>query len=112
MKHQPSFDFDWFNDEQPAAKTSRPHDSAIFVAYIKQVAPQLITSDHPIHKTPKGYATNNSAYSDIGQFEIDSARSVIIHRHKVAHLVGNKYEYGIEETLHRIEFKEDRAVVH
>jgi len=109
MKYQPSFSYD---DFEPSPQNTRPSDNVIFIAYIKQVAPQLISTSHPIHKTPNGYMTNNSAMSDIGQFEFDPKNQIIIHRHKVATYVGNKYEYGIGETVHKVEFLGDRMIVH
>lgn len=111
-KYQPLFDFGWIEEVEEQPKNARPADSAIFIAYIKQVAPQLIKSDCPIHKTPKGYMTNNSAMSDIGQFEFDSKNQIIIHRHKIATYVGNRYEYGVGETILRVEFTENMMIVH
>lgn len=111
-KYQPHFKFDEFDEQQHIEEKKRPHDSAIFMAYIKMVAPELITSDHPIHKVANGYATNNSPWSGIGQFVFDVKKSLIIHRHKESRFTGNQYENEIVETLHPIEFVEGRAIVH
>lgn len=112
MKYQLSFDLGWVEQEKPVKGNKRPPDSVIFVAYLQQVAPQLITSNKPIHKTTNGYATNSSPWFNVGQFVFDTENSVIIHRHKVARYVENRYEYEIENTVHKIEFKDGEAIVH
>jgi hypothetical protein len=107
MKYQPSFSFGEI-DLKPA---KRPLDNKLFIAYIKQVAPQLITSTHPIHRTKTGYATNTSPYNGIGQLELDLNRAVVIHRHTNPVLVGNIYEYPLVEDLYHVEFRDDRMIV-
>lgn len=113
-KYQPTFDlFEWDSPAKPQEQEQeqkRPADAHIFIAFLKQVAPQLV-NDHPIHKTKNGYVTNNSPWSAFGQFEIDLKNAVIIHRQKVARLIGFRYEYEIGETQRKIEFKEDRMIV-
>lgn len=111
-KYQPHFNFDSLTEQSTVETKKRPHDSAIFIAYIKMVAPELITSDHPIHKTANGYATNNSPWKGVGQFIFDVKNSVIIHRHKESRLIGYRYEDEIVQTLHPIEYVDDRAIVH
>lgn len=111
-KYQPHFNFDSLEEQSQDNTKKRPHDTAIFIAYIKMVAPELITSDHPIHKVANGYATNNSPWTGVGQFVFDVKNSVIIHRHKSSRFTGNRYEDEITQTLHRVEYVEDRAIVH
>lgn len=104
-KMQPCFDFGWF--EEP----KHPPLSVLFVAYLQQVAPELVVSNKPIHKTPVGYSTNNSPWQGVGAFEFDLTKGVIVHRYKVSQFIGGKYEYAIEETTHKVEFLSDRMLV-
>lgn len=108
MRVQPTFDLGWV-DEKPTKK--RPPDSAIFIAYVGQKAPELIRTACPIHKTATGYATNSSPYHGVGQFEINLKNNTIIHRHTNPVLVGTEYEYPLVSDVYNIEFKDDMMIV-
>lgn len=101
-KYQPSFDIDWANNAPP--RTLRPPDSSLFIAYLKTVAPQFLTSKHPIHKTGHGYATNTSQSTELGQFEFDLHNNIIIHHHTKPVLVGRCYEYPVVHDVFKVEF--------
>ena len=107
MRVQPQFDFGWF-DEAP--KPKHPPISTLFIAYLQQVAPELIQKS-PIHKTAHGYATNGSPWNGVGTFEFDVLNCLIIHRYKVGRYVGDKYEYEITEQHHCVKLLEDQMLV-
>lgn len=104
-RYQPPFNLEWANEapSQPIQK-QRPPDSSLFIAYLKAVAPQLLTSKHPIHKTGHGYATNTSQSTELGQFEFDLQNNIILHHHTKPVLVGRCYEYPVVHDVFKVEF--------
>ena len=88
------------------------NNANLLMAYLQQVAPELSKKDHPIRRSDHGYVTTTSPYSDVGQYEIDEAEDVIIHRIAEIVYVGSAYEKVIQIVRHHIERRDDRAIIH
>lgn len=116
MRHQPTFlDLLWEEPQQQAPvqnENLHKHASAMFVAYIRKFAPQMVNGKQPIHKTNSGYMTNTSPYSGNGQLELNLEKSVIIYRHVKPVMVGNGYEYPLVDETFKVEIKADQMIVH